>query len=88
MHNFAKNVNLKSLNADATDFDAFEEELARQELRQRMRRAESRSKRREHHLAKKNESPNIGDLLAPGVPSDPRLVMHTSSYDYIIGARA
>lgn len=89
MNNLAKNVNLKGLIAGgASDaFDEFQEEFERQELRQRTQRAVSRNLRREHHLAKKNAAPNIGDLIAPGVPNDSRLVMHTSSWDFVIGSQ-
>lgn len=86
--NITKSLSLKNLsvNLDA-DLDGFQEEFEQQELRQRMRRATSRAERREHHLAKKNAAPNIGDLIAPGVPNDSRLVMHTSSWDYVIGSQ-
>lgn len=65
--------------------DDLQSEFAAQETRSRAARAQSREKRRVLHLAKKPDAPSIGDLLAPGVPHDPRLVMHTSSYDYVIG---
>lgn len=57
-----------------TEFDTWQEEFEQQELRQRMRRASTRADRREHHLAKKNAAPTLGDLIAPGVPNDVRLV--------------
>jgi hypothetical protein len=78
-------LNLANLSIEHAD--ELQDEFAQQELRQRQRAAVSREKRRAHHLAKKNEAPTLGSLIAPGVPADPRLVMHTSSWDYIIGSQ-
>jgi hypothetical protein len=56
------------------DMQQFQEDIEQQELRQRSQRSLSRACKRGHHLSKKNHAPSLGDLLAPGVPSDMKLV--------------
>lgn len=76
---------LVSEEREAAHFDEYQEEFEQQELRQRMRRASTRADRREHHLAKKNNAPSLGDLIAPGVPQDMRLVFGDPTIVYYRG---
>lgn len=57
------------------ELEAFQDLFEEQALRSRAARASHREVRREHHLAKKNAAPDLGSLIAPGVPFDLGLVM-------------